>query len=94
LAPAPEGTSDCADEVTLSHKAPKDRTYGRSVRGRKVRTRIGRMRESRAELEQQLEKYRRELTEARDHLAEALEQQTALPRRFCALFRALLIGPH
>jgi signal transduction histidine kinase len=31
----------------------------------------------RADLEQQLEKYRRELAEARKHLAEALEQQTA-----------------
>jgi hypothetical protein len=31
----------------------------------------------RADLEQQLEKYRRELVEAREHLAEALEQQTA-----------------
>ena len=35
------------------------------------------MRTPRADLEQQLEKYRRELTEAREHLAEALEQQTA-----------------
>jgi hypothetical protein len=31
----------------------------------------------RADLEQQLEKYRRELAEARERLAEALEQQTA-----------------
>jgi two-component system, NtrC family, sensor kinase len=35
------------------------------------------MRKPRADLEQQLEKYRRELAEAREHLAEALEQQTA-----------------
>jgi GAF domain-containing protein len=35
------------------------------------------MRKPRADLEQQLEKYRRELAEARQHLAEALEQQTA-----------------
>ena len=35
------------------------------------------MRKPRADLEQQLETYRRELAEARQHLAEALEQQTA-----------------
>jgi hypothetical protein len=35
------------------------------------------MRKARADLEQQLDKYRRELAEAREHLAEALEQQTA-----------------
>jgi two-component system, NtrC family, sensor kinase len=35
------------------------------------------MRKPRADLEQQLEKYRHELAEAREHLAEALEQQTA-----------------
>jgi signal transduction histidine kinase len=35
------------------------------------------MRKPRADLEQQLEKYRHELVEAREHLAEALEQQTA-----------------
>jgi hypothetical protein len=35
------------------------------------------MRKPRADLEQQLEKYRCELAEAQDHLAEALEQQTA-----------------
>jgi GAF domain-containing protein len=35
------------------------------------------MRKPRAALEQQLEKYRRELAEAREHLGEALEQQTA-----------------
>ncbi len=42
-----------------------------------MRARAGRSREPRADLEQQLEKYRRELAEAREHLAEALEQQTA-----------------
>ena len=42
-----------------------------------ARKRAGRMRKSRADLEQQLEKYRHELAEAREHLAEALEQQTA-----------------
>jgi hypothetical protein len=38
---------------------------------------VGRKRQPRADLEQQLEKYRRELAEARKHLAESLEQQTA-----------------
>jgi GAF domain-containing protein len=42
-----------------------------------VGTRAGRSHEPRADLEQHLEKYRRELAEAREHLAEALEQQTA-----------------
>jgi hypothetical protein len=35
------------------------------------------MRKPRAHLERQLEKYRHELAEAREHLAEALEQQTS-----------------
>jgi GAF domain-containing protein len=35
------------------------------------------MRKPRADLEQQLEKYKHELAEAREHLAEALDQQTA-----------------
>jgi hypothetical protein len=42
-----------------------------------VRTRAGRTGKPGADLEQQLEKYRRELAEARAHLAEALEQQAA-----------------
>jgi signal transduction histidine kinase len=42
-----------------------------------ARKRVRRMRKPRADLEQQLEKYRHELAEAREHLAEALEQQTA-----------------
>src|SRR5262249_39769828 len=50
----------------------KSRTHGRKSRstGTKVRTHVGQMRKPRADLEQQLEKYRRELAEAR-------EQQTA-----------------
>jgi hypothetical protein len=35
------------------------------------------MRKPRSDLERQLETYKRELNEAREHLAEALEQQTA-----------------
>src|SRR5215831_5696498 len=42
-----------------------------------ARKRAGRMHKSRADLEQQLEKYRHELAEAQEHLSEALEQQSA-----------------
>jgi len=73
------GTSDCADEVTLSRKGAKSRARVPGLRstGMKVRSRVGRMRKPRADLEQQLEAWRRELAEARTHLAEALDQQTA-----------------
>ena len=65
-------TSDCADEVTLSRKVAKSGTHGRKLRstGTKASTRVGRLRKPRADLEQQLEQYSRELAEAR-------EQQTA-----------------
>jgi GAF domain-containing protein len=61
-----------ADEVTLSRKGAKNRTLGRKLRstGTKARTRVGRMRPPRADLEEQLKASRRDL-------AEALEQQTA-----------------
>ena len=49
------------DEVTLARKGSKSRSIGEPC----------------AELEKQLEASRRELAEAREHLAEALEQQTA-----------------
>src|SRR5262245_11549761 len=75
----PKGARDCADEVTLSLKGANSPTRGRKLRstGTKAKTRIGQVRKPPADLEQQLEKYRRELHEAREHLAEALEQQTA-----------------
>src|SRR5215471_15497596 len=74
-----KGAVDCVDEVTLSRKARKPRTRDRSLRSTTTmaRKRAGRMRKSRADLEQQLEKYRHELAEAREHLSEALEQQSA-----------------
>jgi chromosome segregation ATPase len=78
--PTPDkGTTDYADEVTLSRKGAKSETRVRGLRSTRTmaRKRLRRMRKPRADLEQQLEKYRRELAEARDHLAEALEQQTA-----------------
>src|SRR5262245_27065939 len=72
--------------VTLSRKSAKSRTGGRKLRstGTKARTRVASSRESQTELvkklktlEKTLETRTRELGEARDHLAEALEQQTA-----------------
>src|SRR5215831_13078331 len=73
------GTSDCADEVTLSRNGAKSRTSGRNLRstGAKARTHVDRLRASNIDLEEQLKASRRELAEAREHLAEALEQQTA-----------------
>jgi uncharacterized protein (DUF3084 family) len=80
------GTSDCADEVTLSRKGAKSQTRVRGLRSTrtKARTHVGRAREPRAELEKKLEARTRELTEARTQLAEArerlveaVEQQTA-----------------
>ena len=70
---------DCADEVTLSCKGAKSRTSGRNLRstGTKARTHVDRLRASNTDLEEQLKASRRELAEAREHLAEALEQQTA-----------------
>jgi hypothetical protein len=89
-APGRNGTSDGADEVTLSRKGAKSRTRSRNLRstGTKARTRVSRIREPRAELEEKLkararelenklDTSNRELNEARQHLAEALEQHTA-----------------
>jgi two-component system, NtrC family, sensor kinase len=66
---------DCADEVTLSCKGAS----GRNLRstGTKARTHVDRLRASNTDLEKQLKASRCELAEAREHLAEALEQQTA-----------------
>jgi hypothetical protein len=63
--PGRNGTSDYADEVTLSRKGAKSRTGSRKLRstGTKARTRVAASRESRAALEKKL--------------VEALEQQTA-----------------
>src|SRR5215470_15937781 len=68
-----------AIQVASSRKGAKSRAHGRKNRstGTKASTRGGRTRRSRAELEQQLEKTRRELVEARGRLSEALEQRTA-----------------
>jgi len=63
----------------LSLKGAKSPTPGRKLRSTrtKARARVDRIRKPRADLKQQLELRTRELAEAREHLAEALEQQTA-----------------
>ena len=83
-------TSDCSDEVTLSRKGAKSGTHSRKLRstGTKSRTRAVLSRESQValvkilkararDLEETLDTRTRELGEARAHLAEALEEQTA-----------------
>jgi hypothetical protein len=67
-----EGTSDDADEVTLSRKGAKRRTHARKLRstGTKVKPRVGRMRAARSSPEKQL---RRELAEAREQQTATLE---------------------
>jgi hypothetical protein len=72
-----EWTSDCADEVTLSRKGAKSGTDVRKLRSTGTKGTGVRMRKPRAGLEEQLEKYKLELNEAREDLTEALEQQTA-----------------
>ena len=63
----------------MSLKGANSSPRGRKLRstGTKAKTRIGRVRKPHADLERQLETYRRKLSEARDDLAEALEQQSA-----------------
>jgi hypothetical protein len=63
----------------LARKRARSETHSGAVRSTrtKVRPRGGHSGESRAELEQQLEMYRRELGEAREQLTEAREQQIA-----------------
>src|SRR5690348_758646 len=68
-----------AIQVTSSRKGAKSRTHGRKSRstGTKARARVGNEPNSLIELKKQLEARTRELAEARGHLSEALEQQTA-----------------
>jgi hypothetical protein len=57
-----------AIQVTSSRKGAKSRTHGRKVRSTRTKatTRVGQGRKPRADLDQQLEKYRHELAEARE----------------------------
>src|SRR5262245_3366103 len=74
-----KGSSDCADEVTLSLKGANSPMRGRKLRstGTKAKARVSNGPDSLTELKKQLEARTRELAEARGHLSEALEQQTA-----------------
>src|SRR5262249_8334799 len=74
------GTSDGADEVTLCRKdANRPTTRGGKLRwtGLKGKARVSNRPNSLSELKKQLDARTRELAEARGHLSEALEQQTA-----------------
>ena len=73
------GTSDYADEVTLSRKGANSPTRARKLRstGTKAKARVSNRPNSLSELKKQLEARTRELAEVRGHLSEALEQQTA-----------------
>jgi signal transduction histidine kinase len=64
--------------VILSRKGAKSRTRVPGLRSNRTKasTDVDRLRACNAELEEQLEVRTRELAEAREHLAEALEQQT------------------
>src|SRR5580700_6751263 len=58
-------------------KRAKSRTRGRKLHSTGAKTRVGRARKSRADLEQQLKACRREIAQARERLVEATLQQTA-----------------
>jgi GAF domain len=86
----PKGTSDCADEVTLSLKGANSPTRGRKLRstGAKARAHVSNGPNSLIELKKQLEARTRELAESQQHLAEALEQQTATSEILGAVARS------
>jgi hypothetical protein len=65
--------------VILARKGANSATRGRKLRstGTKARARVSNGPNSLIESKKQLEARTRELAEARDHLSEALEQQTA-----------------
>ena len=64
-------------EVTLSRAGAKGRPRGRKLRLTGTKARVGRTRQTRADLEQQLKEYRREIAHAQERLVEAMKQQTA-----------------
>jgi PAS domain S-box-containing protein len=80
-APSPAVTASFgvgpAMEVTLSRKLAKSRTRGRKLHLTRAKARVGRTRQSRADLEQQLKACRREIAYARERLVEAMKQQNA-----------------
>ena len=77
-----------ADEVALSRKSAKSGTHGRKLRSTGTKSKgvarsdeqaalVKKLKAHAGDLEKKLEARTRELGEARNHLAEALEQQTA-----------------
>jgi PAS domain S-box-containing protein len=64
-------------EVTLSRKEAKSRTRGRKLQLTGAKARVGRARQTRADLERELKACRREIADARERLVEAMKQQTA-----------------
>jgi PAS domain S-box len=64
-------------EVTLARKWANSRTRGRKLDLTDAKTRVGRARKTRADLEQQVKACRREIAQARERLVEAMKQQTA-----------------
>jgi GAF domain-containing protein len=63
--------------ATLPRKGAKSRTHGRKLRSTGTKSKGVARSDEQADLEKKLEARTRELGEARNHLAEALEQQTA-----------------
>jgi len=61
----------------LSRAGAKGRPRGRRLRLTGTKARVGRTRQTRADLEQQLKEYRRETAHAQERLVEAMKQQTA-----------------
>ena len=66
-----------AREVTMSRKGAKSRTRGRKLHLTEAKARVGRARQTRADLERQLKACKREIANARERLIEATKQQTA-----------------
>jgi len=64
-------------EVTLSRTGAKSRTRGSKRHFTGAKARVGRVRQTRADLEQQLKASRQQITEARERLVEATKLQTA-----------------